>query len=153
MNKIVLFCIFLINAYLAFGQDTKEIQKIEIYAVEYDATYYMPPLLDELKEMGLFVSHSSEEIKSSKLLERLNELEMERNEQIDSLEIEGNSRAVITLYLDEKLKEDLYILRGSIVWKNKKYKMYYPVLESVYYFLPDRYMKREINKMLYSNEE
>lgn len=77
------------------------------------------------------------------LKEELLFLEKNESEQIDTMEIEGNTRAFVTIHFEDNQKENLYILRSGIVWENRRYQMYYPLAKSVYYFLPARYFKKE----------
>ncbi len=145
MKKIILFNLFLFSSFFCFSQD---ITKIEICAVEYDATFYMPPLLNRLLELGLWVKTTDRDILSSRIESNIISLEQKISKPVDSMQIEGNTRALVTLTYNDGTTHILYILGApdcDIVWKNRQYKFYYPLAESVYYFYPERYFDKESN--------
>ncbi len=145
MKKIVLLNLFLFSSFFCFSQD---IAKIEICAVEYDATFYMPPLLNRLLELGLWVKTTDRDIGSSRIESNIISLEQQTSKPVDSMQIEGNTRAIVKFTYEDETTNTMYLLGVpdcDIVWKDKQYKMYYPILESVYYFYPERYFKKEKN--------
>ncbi len=148
MKTYILFLLSLISPFIYSQSQTKEIYKIEICAVEYDATFYMPPLLDELKIMCLNMMTTDSEIKDSGIEKNIAELETKASYMVDPMHIEGNTRALVILTYKDGTSDTLYILGApdcDIVWKNRQYKFYYPLVESVYYFYPERYFDKESN--------
>ena len=142
--KYIFLILIVFTHSVCFSQSkNKEILKIEIYAVYYDIPYYIPPHIKDIKEIGMYVCYSGDDIVDSNIKEELLFLEKNESQQIDTMEIEGNTRAFVTIHFEDNQKESLYILRGGIVWQNKRYQMYYPLARSVYYFLPARYFKKE----------
>ncbi len=145
MKRILFLAIFLVFNLIGYSKNTKiEIEKLEIYAVNYDNIFTMHPTLDKIIKFGLYMRTTDySDIQNSNLDIELEVLETKKSLPIDSLEIEGSSRAIVTIYLSDKTIENLYILDRGIAWKGRRYKKYFPLIASVYYFYPDRFFDKE----------
>ena len=153
MKKIGFILLFSLYSFLFFSQ---EIEKIEICAIEYDAAFYMPPLVNRIPEIGFCIRTTNGDIYSSDIARNIENLERRPCYPVDSLHIEGNTRAIVTLTYEDGVVNTLYLLGppdSDIVWKGKKYTFYYPLAESVYYFYPERYFKKEANLRHYRRLE
>ena len=150
MKKQILFLFIITLIYPCYGQYDCNIKKIDIFGTKYGVYYYLNPSIDEIKSgMGLYIqSLDCGDIHDSNLYSELQELEKRESEppyinEDGESEAFWTSKAFATIHFSDSTKEELYIMKRGIVWKNRRYENYYPLIECVYYFFPDRYYNKD----------
>ncbi len=151
MKTIYFILFFSVFFYSIKSQNNCNILDIEMHVYAYNLDYSMSPSIDEIRTLkyGVYLkSADCDEIIDSNLYTELQALE-KRPSEAPYINDEGESeafwtsKAIVTIQFSDSTKEELYIMKRGIVWKNRRYENYYPLIESVYYFFPDRYYDKD----------